>query len=79
MYQRIALSDINRRRVPWSYEDLMSQCRGIRGQGGRSGWVGGWVDGWVGGLGNILIEAGRRGMVKWERGVSGGTGKGDNI
>jgi hypothetical protein len=38
----MALSDINGRRGPWSCEDLMdAQCMGIRGQGGRSRWMGG--------------------------------------
>jgi hypothetical protein len=35
--QRIALSGINGRRGPWSWEGLMPQCRGMPGQGGRSG------------------------------------------
>ena len=30
----------NGRRAPWSCEGWMSQCRGMPGQGGRSGWVG---------------------------------------
>jgi hypothetical protein len=40
MYQRMALWDINERRGPWFYEGLMPQCRGVPGQGSRSGWVG---------------------------------------
>jgi hypothetical protein len=43
----MALLDMNGRRGPWSYEGSMSQCRGMPGQGSRSGWVdeqgeGGW-------------------------------------
>jgi hypothetical protein len=34
------LSDINGKRDPWSCEGSMSQCRGMPGQGSRSGWVG---------------------------------------
>ena len=33
------LRDINERRGPWSYEGSMSQCRGMPGQGSKSGWV----------------------------------------
>jgi hypothetical protein len=40
MYVTDVLSGINGRRYPWSCEGLMPQCRGIREQGGRSGWVG---------------------------------------
>jgi len=29
----------NGRRRPWSWQGLMTQCRGISGQGGRKGWV----------------------------------------
>jgi hypothetical protein len=50
------LWDINGRRGPWSYEGLMSQCRGMPRWGSRSGWVGGWV--------STLIEAGG-GMMGW--------------
>jgi hypothetical protein len=45
-----ALSGIKGRRGPWSCEGLRPQCRGIRGWGGGSGWVGEWR--------NTLIEAG---------------------
>jgi hypothetical protein len=48
----MALLDKNGRRVPWSWEGLMPQFRGMPGLGGRSGWVrGGW--------GITLKEAGR--------------------
>jgi hypothetical protein len=40
MYQRMALLDISVRRDPWSWEGLMSHCRGMPGQGGGSEWVG---------------------------------------
>jgi hypothetical protein len=43
MYQRMALSDINLRRGPWSSEGSMPQCRGMPGQEGGSGWVDGEV------------------------------------
>jgi hypothetical protein len=44
----------------------MSQCRGMPGQGGGSGWVGGW--------GSTLIEAGEGG---WATGFpEGKPGKG---
>jgi len=33
----MALSGISGRRGPWSCEGLMPQCRGMPGQGGRSG------------------------------------------
>jgi hypothetical protein len=36
----MALLDINGRRVPWSCEGSMAQCRVIPGQGTGSGWVG---------------------------------------
>jgi hypothetical protein len=47
MYQRMALLDINERRGLWSCEGSMPQCRGMSGQGSRSGYVseqgeGGW-------------------------------------
>jgi hypothetical protein len=32
-----ALSGINGREGPWSYEGSMTHCRGMLGQGGRSG------------------------------------------
>jgi hypothetical protein len=35
-----AFSAINGRRGPWSYEDLMPQCRGMPGWGEGSGLVG---------------------------------------
>ena len=47
----MALLDISGKRVPWHCEGLMSQCRGMPGQGSRSGWVGehgeggGWIEG----------------------------------
>jgi hypothetical protein len=43
----MALLDINGRRGSWSYEGSMPQCRGMPGQGSRSGWVGEqWEGGW---------------------------------
>jgi hypothetical protein len=36
----MALSDINERRIPWSCEGSMTQCREMPGQGSRSGRVG---------------------------------------
>jgi hypothetical protein len=48
---------INGRRVPWSHEGLMPQCRGIQGRE-----VG------VSGLGHTLTEAGRG---AWDRGFLG--------
>jgi hypothetical protein len=39
MQQRMALLEINERRGPWSYGGSMPQCRGMSGQGNRSGWV----------------------------------------
>jgi hypothetical protein len=36
----MALWDINERRGPWSCEGSMPLCRGIPGEGSRSGWVG---------------------------------------
>ena len=36
----MVLLDINRRRGFWSYEGMMPYCRGMPGQGSRSGWVG---------------------------------------
>jgi len=50
----MALSGINGRRSPWSYEGSMPQSRGMPGQGGRREWVGEW--------GSPLIEAGGGGM-----------------
>jgi len=47
----MALSGINGRRGPWSYQGSMPQCRGMSGQGGGREWVGRWK--------SILIEAGR--------------------
>ena len=35
----MALWDINERRGPWPCEGSMPQCRGMPGQGSRSGWV----------------------------------------
>jgi hypothetical protein len=46
----MALWDINERRSPWPCEGLMPQCRGMRGQGSRSGCVGEQGEGaWDGG------------------------------
>ena len=56
---------INGRRDPWYCEGLMPQCRGMRGQGSRSGQ-------------STLIEAGGRRMGQVVLGL-GGIGKGDNI
>jgi hypothetical protein len=42
----MALLDISGRRGPWSWEDLMSQCRGMPGQGSGSGWNGEQVFFW---------------------------------
>jgi hypothetical protein len=36
----MALLDINGRRVPWSCDGSMPQCRGMPGWGSKSGWVG---------------------------------------
>jgi hypothetical protein len=36
----MALSDINGSRGSWSCEGYTPQCRGMPGQGSRSGWVG---------------------------------------
>jgi hypothetical protein len=36
----MALLIISGRGGSWSYEDLVLQCRGLPGQGSRSGWVG---------------------------------------
>jgi hypothetical protein len=55
MYSRMALSGINRKRVPWSCEGSMPQCREMTEQGGE---VGGWEGKWVGGWGNTFIEVG---------------------
>jgi hypothetical protein len=64
-YVADALIGINVSRGPWSCEGSMPQCRGMPGQGGRSGW------------GNTLIETGGGG---WDKGFRGGqTRKGDNI
>jgi hypothetical protein len=41
MLQRMALSRINGKRGPWSYEGSMPQCRGIEGE--KVG-VGGWME-----------------------------------
>ena len=47
----MALLDINERRGPWSCEGLILQCRGMPGQGSRSGWVGEQGEGgWEGGF-----------------------------
>jgi hypothetical protein len=35
----MALSDINRRRGPWSCEGSMPQCREMPEHGNKSGWV----------------------------------------
>jgi hypothetical protein len=60
------LIGINGRRVPWSWEGSMPQCKEMPGQGVRSGLVGQW---W-----STLIEAGGR---EWDRGfVEGKSGKG---
>jgi len=64
MQQRMALSGINGRRGPLSYEDSMPPCGGMPGPGSRSGQE--WVD-WEGG--------GSRGRVLF----GGETRKGDNI
>ena len=40
MQQRMALSDINWRKGPWSSEGSMPQCRGMPEQGRESEWVG---------------------------------------
>jgi hypothetical protein len=63
MYQKMALSGINRRRGSWVYECSMPQCRGM------SGWEGGnrWVEEQPyrsrreDGIGSVRRE-------KWERG-----------
>ena len=39
MYQRMVLLGINGRKGPCSCEGPMPQCRGMSGQGGRSGWI----------------------------------------
>jgi hypothetical protein len=47
----MVLWDIKERRSPWSYEGLMLQCKGMPGQGSRSGWVvEQGEEGWDGGV-----------------------------
>ena len=60
----MALSGISERRDRWFCESLMPQCRGMTGQGGRSGCVGAGE--------NTLIKAGKG---DWDRAFPEGNGE----
>ena len=45
VWQRMALSGINRRRGPWSCESSIPQCKGMLGSGSKSGWFGEQAEG----------------------------------
>ena len=66
-YVAEALLGIDGRRGPWFCEGSVPQCRGIRGQGGWSGWV-------SGGTPSLSRERGYKMGVSREE-----TGKGGNI
>ena len=55
----MALSDINERTGPWSYEGSMPQCSRIPGPGSGSGWIGEQGEG--GGDGEVNFLEGKTG------------------